>query len=186
MFAEVTFKCGHKGDRRVKGRGGPATDRSMVWWSERVCNLCWRDEQMRLAVEMSKELPALEGSEKQIAWASCIRLDTIAKLEGPKVDRAIKALTDNLDPIEAHNAMIRLVDDRNGRAALIKRVVSAKFWIDTRDEGTYLLLGHADADKQTVVTTWYADKVAIGLRNGRTRLVGGTKPRFTEHALAEV
>ena len=188
MEMQVQFRCGHEAIRKVRGQGGPATIESLAWYVTRDCHECWKATEMQRCIEAGwkAELPDLEGSEKQIAWATRIRIASIAKLDGEEVDKAIAALTENLHPVEAHQQMIRLVDDRAARVELLKRVTSARFWIDTRDEALYTLLGHANAELQSVTTVWYAQPHVITLRSGRESRVGGTKAQYTEYSLADV
>jgi len=166
MEMNVTFKCGHNGTKRVRGRGGPATTKSLAWWLERDCTDCWKAEKAVEVKELSTELPALEGSEKRVNCAMGLRLATIAKL-----DEAAVLVPD-----------IRIF----AKIAILKLVVSAKFWIDTRGESAALLLGHVMEDGK-VTTKWFAKPVRVPSRHSRGyAMVGGTKARYTEHALAEV
>ena len=84
-----TFSCGHEGRVNVIG---PSKDRQ--WKVDRrfsgVCEDCYnkqleaeREQKNREAEEKAKEmeLPILEGTEKQIAWANTLRQKFIDKID---------------------------------------------------------------------------------------------------------
>mgnify|MGYP001306836693 CR=1 FL=1 len=84
-----TYICGHEGRVNIIG---PVKDRE--WKKERefskMCPDCYkvhlqkqREEEARRAMELAREmeLPALQGTEKQIAWAEKIRQNLIARFE---------------------------------------------------------------------------------------------------------
>ena len=70
----------------------------------------------------SEELPALEGSEKQIAWATDIRLRKLAELE-QMMEEALAEMPGEKELIEAQG--------REYKAKLLK-ITRAATWIDAR------------------------------------------------------
>ena len=70
----------------------------------------------------SEKLPALEGSEKQIAWATDIRLRKLAELE-QMMEEAIAEMPEEKERIEAQG--------REYKARLLK-ITRASTWIDVR------------------------------------------------------
>jgi hypothetical protein len=70
----------------------------------------------------SEELPALEGSEKQIAWATDIRLQKLAELE-QLMEKALAEMPEQKELIEAQG--------REHKARLLK-ITYAGHWIDAR------------------------------------------------------
>ena len=70
----------------------------------------------------SEKLPALEGSEKQIAWATDIRLRKLAELE-QMMEEAIAEMPGEKERIEAQG--------REYKARLLK-ITRAATWIDVR------------------------------------------------------
>ena len=70
----------------------------------------------------SEELPALEGSEKQIAWATDIRLQKLAELE-QMMEEALAEMPEQKELIEAQG--------REYKARLLK-ITYAGHWIDAR------------------------------------------------------
>lgn len=73
------------------------------------------------------ELPALTGSEKQIAWATEIRTDRLAA-----VDRVI-----------AETTTPHILERRIGERAYLRNVTDAGWWIDRRNNIDLQLLQQA-------------------------------------------
>ena len=77
---QVKHKCGHEVTTELFGK---QTDRN--WKLEKMANeICWeceKNERNVAAIESAKEnnLPKLQGSEKQIAWAMSIRAEKLEK-----------------------------------------------------------------------------------------------------------
>ena len=76
----------------------------------------------KIEVLKSEALPALEGSEKQIAWATDIRLQKLAELE-QMMEEAIAEMPGEKERIEAQG--------REYKARLLK-ITRAATWIDVR------------------------------------------------------
>jgi hypothetical protein len=70
----------------------------------------------------SEKLPALEGSEKQIAWATDIRLQKLAELE-QMVEEALAEMPGEKDLIEAQGQEYK---------AKLLQITRAATWIDVR------------------------------------------------------
>ena len=70
----------------------------------------------------SEKLPALEGSEKQIAWATEIRLRKLAELE-QMVEEALTEMPREKDLIEAQGQEYK---------AKLLQITKAATWIDAR------------------------------------------------------
>jgi len=137
-----TFSCGHEGRVNIIG---PTKDRQ--WRADRKfsgsCPDCYekmRQEEMdarnREAEEKSKEmeLPALEGSEKQVAWANTLRLNFIDYYE-EKMSHPLP------DSIERQKTPYGFLTAAEIKAIIIESVeygmqqhTDARFWIDNRDE----------------------------------------------------
>ena len=119
-------KCGESFERVLFG---PEKDREWKLDQPQTCPTCWAAEQAArrakinaAAKEFGKSLPALDGSEKQIAWAESLRKIAIEKVE--------KFFAENLDYQELPEAGIVLpLILKNFR-----EIPSAKFWIETRNE----------------------------------------------------
>ena len=90
----VTFRCGHEGEVNLYGKAAER-DRRIAWYEEEgICPDCYRkmkEEERRKAdeelaayadkIETEYNLPELEGTEKQIAWARKIRAGAIKNFE---------------------------------------------------------------------------------------------------------
>lgn len=131
-----TFSCGCEGRVNIIG---PSKDRE--WKKQRAfskeCDKCYREKlekarelDNKRALELAKEmeLPELEGTEKQVAWANTIRQSLIWK-----VDAFIKkGDLGNFD----NEAKQRIKDINNISIILdyvIDKKVSAEFWINNRE-----------------------------------------------------
>ena len=167
----VTHKCGHEDERHIRGRGKVKKEESRIWWAGQNCKECWKAEKEKENEAVNATLPVLVGSEKQVNWAKMLRVKTIAKMEGALLD--LKLL-----PEMEKVALVKV--------EILKRVKSAKFWIDTRDEEISTIFSHVNKDG-AVVTVWFANPIRVPSRHSRGyTYVGGTKPHYTEHELAEV
>jgi len=77
----ITFACGHTESRIIGGK--LREQESKVGWLEgQTCWQCQRAVENAAAAETSatQGWPALEGSEKQIAWATTIRAEKLERL----------------------------------------------------------------------------------------------------------
>lgn len=184
---EVTFKCGHSGERWVRGRGGQATIDSLEWWALRDCSDCWKAGKAAEVEALSVGLPELEGSEKQVNWAKRIRVGALQRVEEDST-KLVEVLKGGiLDPIKSHKAVIQFEEDRSRKLELLKRVVAARFWIEVREKSGLEILEHVDLKWDSVTTVWFAKQKWVATRSWRGgTYVGGTKPHYTEHKLAEV
>lgn len=79
----VNFSCGHTEIKHLVGK--EVDRRQKITWLERegLCSVCYKekqDEELRMK-EQEMELPDLIGSEKQIAWARKLRIESIKEAE---------------------------------------------------------------------------------------------------------
>ncbi len=109
----VTYKCGHTAEVQLYGKYVDR-ERKIKWYSTINCPECETKEQREIAEKAG--LPALTGTEKQIAWAVKLRNDAldiintqIAKLPEPN-----KTTTANL------------------RNQWLQRETAAIYWIERR------------------------------------------------------
>ena len=162
----VTFSCGHEGEVNLYGKAAER-DRRIAWYEkEGICPDCYRkmkEEERRKAdeelaayadkIETEYNLPELEGSEKQIAWARKIRAGAIRAWEAErntfygefitirrgKVEEESNAyrykIKHGATPEEAKAAVLE-VAETNNTMQLYKRwfeTTSAAWFIDNRD-----------------------------------------------------
>lgn len=126
--------CGHNADVVVEGSKEEREGR--IWWyqNKAVCPECYRknkrDEENKILKSIENKLkplnlPRLEGSEKQIGWASKIRLgiiDAFVSKQGG-AEQMVKGLNNPPDEKAAHvSKLIRSVLDYD----------EAGWWIDHR------------------------------------------------------
>lgn len=133
---EINYSCGHSDSIQMYG---PIRDReSKKEWMERgVCPDCYRrqkeDERAKasqVAAEQAKAsgLPALVGSDKQIAWAETIRKNALASAQNNVLSReAFAALP--ADKQESGRGVFEVVRTARDR---LETETSAKWWIDNR------------------------------------------------------
>ena len=135
-----TYKCGHEGRIQVYGKIA-----NRQWKADRVfeglCEECYRKErekyienQNNKALELSNkmELPQLEGSEKQIAWANSLRLQFIDKLRDfleCNDEYKVKKINNLKVSKEVKLKVYNHLDD--SKKEFLKET-SAKFYIDSR------------------------------------------------------
>ena len=114
MKYDITYSCGHAGTVELYGK---TSDReSKIRWYETtaVCPECYKKQQEEAAETITKyDLPELEGSEKQVAWAKKLMESaiTVLETEGRKTAEE-QAPTEAAKPqahkaIDAHIARIR-------------------------------------------------------------------------------
>lgn len=147
---DVTYICGHSDTIQLYG---PGRDREWKLAREesKLCPECYKkhldEERARQNAEAAEAnqaagLPALEGTEKQIAWAESIRFNIQNKFK-----ELIKALRSHLE----HSAGEGSEDSEWGRTKrriekyeksmkLILQRSSAHWWIDNRDQDLRVLI----------------------------------------------
>lgn len=123
----INHSCGHQVTHNLIGKYNDR-DRKAAWLANHVCSDCYKAQ---LAAERAKanfsaaetakeqQLPALIGSDKQVAWATTIRQDVLEHVTR-EILKAIKK------PIEEAPA--------EGQAFFkwLKDQKESKFWIDNR------------------------------------------------------
>ena len=132
MNYSLTFACGHEG--KVHLTGSRNNKEGMIRWYEECgrCPECKRKafekerqkeiEELNNKIEKIKEefnLPELNGTEKQVAWATSIRFEKIIGI----IEKFNKE--DNMTNISKKMQDI-FVDQ-------IEKIDDARFWIDNRD-----------------------------------------------------
>ena len=135
---EGTYSCGHEGEVNVIG---PKKNRQwkVASYFNGLCPECYKKERQmerekaeKAAAEKSveMELPTLAGTEKQVAWANTIRIDSIEsfmkKIENNKNIFLYCNSNDERIPNVTKEELIDLID------YIAKEYTSAKFWIDSR------------------------------------------------------
>lgn len=135
MKYTVKFSCGHTHEVELFGANSER-ERKIAWYEKYgVCPDCYRaqkEERKEAAEDLN--LPSLEGSEKQIAWAEKIRADFI-KIFEKSVNTYANATQEQRE--ETKKALAAAPSTYN--VNMFKKVVavfeekSAKWWIENRD-----------------------------------------------------
>lgn len=131
------FACGCEGRVNITG---PIKNRE---WKKQIafekeCGDCYRErlekereEDNKKAIELAKEmeLPDLEGTEKQVAWANTIRQDFIDEYEIFIEKGDLGGLSkENIKRVEDKNKLYLVMD------YLLTEKLNSKFWIEHRDD----------------------------------------------------
>lgn len=126
---KVIHACGHEVAHAYAGPEGGLQKRE-EWLRKRPCQECWRSEQAGLAQAQSRDwnLPPLEGTEENKAWAEVIRIKAIAQNhEYHKRLTSSKGL--EKQPMALREAIVSAAD-----AALdeVRGKADAAWWIEHR------------------------------------------------------
>ncbi|MDR2173676.1 MAG: hypothetical protein LBE32_05675, partial [Burkholderiales bacterium] len=70
----ITHACGHKDTIALFGPHA-ARDKRIEHMENELCPACWAEKSRN--ADVSHGLPALKGSDKQVAWASEIRQEVL-------------------------------------------------------------------------------------------------------------
>jgi hypothetical protein len=134
----ISHACGHDHVYNLFGKASDR-DRKSEWLTGKVCPACQKADTLQaraVAAEAGKQLgeemglPALVGTEKQIAWAEQIRGGVIPALQ--KAQAKFEGLTPKNDQENGIKiAGLTLVNDLYGKT-------SASWWIDARDKLSFL------------------------------------------------
>jgi len=126
------FSCGHA---ETVDLVGPEKDRTrkLAWMEQKTCGACnkaAKAAKVAEAVEAVGDAPVLEGSEKQIAWATKIRAEIIAELRAQRAAIATIALkvAGNAQAEAGIAAAYAAIDAAGAKT-------SAAWWIDNRMAG---------------------------------------------------
>lgn len=121
----IARTCGHSTIEQLYGPGAERT-RKAAWLATQPCRECARQAATVAAVKATADLPALTGSDKQVAWATTIRAKLVADLKTFRAEvdaRAAKFPGPDADEFLA-------VADK--AIAAIESKTDARFWIDNR------------------------------------------------------
>lgn len=152
---DVTHACGHSQEHQLFGSHRDR-DRKLSWLATVPCGACARAEREQQKIAAAKAaaksseaigLPALIGSEKEIAWANQIRLEKLADADASIANlRARMAQPIDADRPELQERLAAIIEMEAGghldaARAWIASQPMAKWWIDQREKiGAALLL----------------------------------------------
>lgn len=124
---QILYLCGHTEEKQLFG---PEARRQsyIAWCGEAAqCTACRKAdaEAATEALEVEYGLPALQGSEKQVAWARTIRF------------KALREVIDYIDQKRSKAEQLGILEKFEAQAAeklqILCRPAAARFWIDGRD-----------------------------------------------------
>lgn len=133
----VTYSCGHDGTEQLFGKMEDR-ERKLDWYGRvGVCPSCYKAKMSQDVEAASAGLPALQGSEKQVAWAAKLRIEMLDRVVGVTRDKvrgimarieagASKATPEQLEAAMQENEKVLVACDQ------IERIVNAAWWIEHR------------------------------------------------------
>ena len=125
MKYDITYSCGHTGTVELYGKTSERESKIRWYETTAVCPECYKKQQQEAAAEttIKYELPELEGSEKQVAWAKKLMESAITVLETEGRKTAEEQAPTEAAKSQAHKAI----------DAHIARIRSAKHAADIID-----------------------------------------------------
>lgn len=124
MKYDVTYSCGHAGTVELYGKTSERESKIRWYETTAVCPECYKKQQEAAAETTTNyELPELEGSEKQVAWAKKLMESAITVLETEGRKTAEEQASTEAAKSQAHKAI----------DAHIARIRSAKHAADIID-----------------------------------------------------
>lgn len=145
----IDHACGHKQEKDLKNTNGndpgpKSLQKSLAFWGARECMDCFKGKRAAETKDILYgfgELPTLQGSEKQIAWAEKEREKSLFLIA-----QYVDSLGFGTD-IEGTDFIETAKEELRGRLSLLARVEQSKFWIDCRmDYKAHKASMSADAD----------------------------------------
>lgn len=112
----ITYKCGHNATVNLFGKVDDRKNK-IAWMEKGLCKECYIKAQNAEIKEADSHFKPLSGSEKQITWAMRIRKEF--------TDKIFATIPDTEDGNLVKNVFNQTLDD--------DRLLTAKFWIDNRD-----------------------------------------------------
>ena len=124
MKYDITYSCGHAGTVELYGKTSERESKIRWYETTAVCPECYKKQREAAAETTTKyELPELEGSEKQVAWAKKLMESAITVLETEGRKTAEEQAPTEAAKSQAHKAI----------DAHIARIRSAKHAADIID-----------------------------------------------------
>ncbi len=133
---DITYSCGHTETKQLYGK---EADRSRyIAWAAKAgtCHACARQDAAAAvdSIEAEHGAVALQGSDKQIAWARKIRAD--------KISAAVAEIERRRPHVKA--GLEQAYEDQCAAAlTALAGQAAARWWIDERDTATDALLAKA-------------------------------------------
>lgn len=121
---QVTYACGHTDTIQLYGKVSDREKR-LAYLATIDCPDCYHNKQLQAAKAQTADLPDLQGSDKQINWATQIRAEVFAAL-----DKYSKLIEADQNAREQGKIVARkmFADFRGAMTAH----TDCRFWIDNR------------------------------------------------------
>jgi len=136
----VNHSCGHDQTHQLYGKHKDR-ERKIEWLQDQPCTDCWKSEQEKSRAAENAQakvdnaaagLPALTGSDRQIAWAESIRAKALVEI-GEDAKKLIALLPgsgwSDVAQAEVRDALALIASEP-------ARQTEARWWIDRRDNWT--------------------------------------------------
>lgn len=191
MDVAITGSCGHTANRNLTDASGNepgsrSLKKSIAYWSTKDCTDCYRNGKQKETANTLNQfgsLPALAGSERQVAWATRIREQQLVK-----VSEQLTLLEATRDTVKDDSMMTLPLKERaeaitadfRAKAMLLATVTDAKFWIDTRDENGVILIGGENGHDHSVKFNLETGKVILSQRGQQKRIEYAVKKDYWE------
>jgi hypothetical protein len=155
---EIRYACGHSDRLTLTGNAS-----SRKWQAskeaERQCTACWAnavaedratEAAAAAALAVEQQLPALTGSDKQVAWAETLRKNLLARADQElETAQAQLAKLEADDPRGVHGRRAELVTTLIGIISALQGVTAARWWIDNRSAFSFTYLVSSGALRLT-------------------------------------
>ena len=149
----VRFSCGHEETIELFGKIDDRLKKNEYYEQKGLCSCCYKKHQEEEKAKMTEyikeqsnelNLPLLEGSEKQVAWAMDIRHNWIEQAKNnvaqlgrnwdDVVKQVLKMYDEKINDAKFNEDLRNALDNCNitARLASAYRQTSAKFFIDNR------------------------------------------------------
>jgi hypothetical protein len=151
---EINYSCGHSDRIQMYGPTS-GRERKKEWMERGICPDCYRKQKKeerekasQVAAEQAKKsgLPALAGSERQIAWADTIRKNALASAQNNVLSRDVFA-TLPVEKRESSRGVFEVVRTARDR---LETETSATWWIDNRDSVNRYCISCGEAALKTI------------------------------------
>ena len=137
MQTTITHTCGHTETVQMYGTS-KERDSKAAWLSSKPCQECQRKAQQTAAAESAQAqgLPALVGSDKQVAWATTIRAELLCKVAQMRSEFEATGRKQNV----TEDVMTAQMGQFDALVTKLTAQTAAAWWIDRRSNSAQALL----------------------------------------------
>lgn len=129
---QIDHRCGHTASVEITTGKSADRARRAAWLATQDCDECGRARQLETAREANAGLPALVGSDKQVAWAESIRAKLVPQIDAAEAD--FQARVDEANAAGRGSAKLGDVWAAiQADVAALRSEPAARWWIDNKD-----------------------------------------------------